>query len=331
MKKFLLILILINPSLFAFRNFQRFYTGAENIGIGNAAVADSSSESTIVYNPSIIPALYSTNNSFIISYELFSTFKIIDILALNIKYDFDIFPFFSFIFPKENYGLSLSIEDLFYSPEASFDLRFLKLSCSYKPLENFAIGFSPGFLVATENNGYGFGYGSQFSFLLKILENLQIGGSFLYLSQVEWDITPYGDKLIEKFPSEINFGGTFRINNDIFFYFSIANSFLNEISFNIDGTKTTPEWATNLIYLKPSLGLRFLEKNTGGHIALGFFIDHYFTEKSIFNQYYLTLGFRGYGKRLKYNLSFTDGYIIGLFYQKNIPRESINISFSFYF
>ncbi|MEJ5283731.1 MAG: hypothetical protein ACP5Q5_01030 [Brevinematia bacterium] len=331
MKRFLLIFILSTSSLFGLRNFQRFYIGAENIGIGNAAVADSSAESTIVYNPSIIPALYSTNSSFIISYEVFSTFKIIDILALNIKYDFDIFPFFSFILPKENYGLSLSLEDLFYSPEASFDLRFVKLSLSYKPLENFVIGFSPGFLIATENNGYGFGYGGQFSFLLKILENLEMGGSFLYFSQVEWDITPYGDKLIEKFPNEINFGGTLKMNKDLFFYFSIANSFLNEVSFTIDGTKTTPEWATNFIYLKPSIGVRFLEKNTGGHIAIGCFIDHYFTETSILNQYYLTFGFRGYGKRLKYNISFTDGYLINLFYRENIPRESINISFSFYF
>ncbi len=329
MYRVLIFIFLVTP-LFAIRNFERFYCGAENIGVGNANISEVS-ENSAINNPSIIPALYSTNKNFIFSYEVFSTFKIVDILALNFRYDFDIFPFFSIIIPKESYGFAISLENIYYSPDSTFDLKFIKISLGYLISKNISVGISPGVLVGLENNGNGLSYGLQLSATWKLTENIQLGGYYLYLDQLEWNITPYGEKLREKFPDEINLGLTYKINKDAFFYFSIANSFYNQSTFILDEKVLTPSWNSNFIYLKPFLGFRFLERITGGHFSLGCYLDYFITDSGILPQYRLTFGFRGYAKRLKYNISFTDSYIISLFYKENIPRENININFSFFF
>ncbi len=330
---FLIVFIFLFNSSYSWRSFQRFYAGAEEIGIGCAGVSDTGAESGIIYNLASITTLYSTNRNFIFSYEVFTTFKLIDILALKVDFDFDIFPFICFIYPEKDWGLSLSIENLFHSPETTTELyiRFIKVGFSYKILENLSIGIGCGPVLANENNGNAISFAYQAGILFKPLEKLHLGLSFLSPVEINWHTTPYGEKLKETYPMELNIGASYHILKEAILYFSMENSFLNQIKFIVDEKDTSPEWTKNgFLYLKPAIGLRFLERLTGGHLSIGVFMDYNATEYSVNPQYNITFGFRGYGKNFKYNLSFTDGFIIGLFYDKNIPNENININLSFY-
>ncbi|MGC8765993.1 MAG: hypothetical protein ACP5QT_08945 [Brevinematia bacterium] len=324
--------MLLNSFSHSWRSFQRFYAGSEGIGIGTAYCGDASSDSGIIYNPAAVSSLYSTNKNFIFSYEIFTTFKVVDILALKFDFNFDVFSFVSFIYPKERFGLALSIENLFYSPETDTGLylRFLKLTFSYLLLENLSFGFSVGPVIANELNGYTIGFGYQAGLLWKPLEKLQLGLSFLLPVELNWGTTRYGNKLYECYPMEIKIGGSYYLGDSII-YFSLGNIFLDQIRFKIDDTDYSPLWITNApLYLLPAVGFRFLERFTGSHLSIGFLMDYNATERNVNNQYYLTFGFRGYGKNFRYNFSLMDGFLINLIYNKNIPRENVNISLSFF-
>jgi hypothetical protein len=334
--KAFLILTFIFFSTFSYswRSFSQFYCGADAIGIGTAYVGDASSESGVCYNPAGLVQLFQTNKNLFFSYEVYSSFKLIDIFAWNFKFDFDVFPFFFAGLLKEREAFSISLENLFYSPETDteFYVRFLKFSFSYLLLDNLGLGVGVGPLFAMENNGFGVSFAMQGGILYKPFENFQSGFSFIYPFEVRWSKTFYGKSLNENYYSILSFGAVYKVSKEIFLYLSSEFPFYNQIKFTVDGNDYSPAWIkSGDFYFKPSVGIRFLERITGGHLSMGFLLDHNLTEEKIVNQYFLTLGFRGYGRNFRYYISFMDGYIISLFYRENTPRENINITLSFYF
>ena len=333
---FLCLSLLLGVSpLWAWRSYGRFKLGGDANGIGGAYVGDASSEIALNYNPAGIVQIPQTrsNNTFSFMYEVYSSAEILDILAWDVKFKFDVFPFFSFVVLPGDIKTGFSVATLFAAPRSTGDLavRSLKFTAAYSVLPNLSLGFGIGPVLAFEGKGYGISYAFNAGLLWKIMDGLQAGCAFQSPINLQWTSTDYGRSLSEVYPMIAEAGLAYAVNERFFLFGSLEYIDADSIRYVLNDTDYSPAIGDNpLARLHPHFGIRFLEEMTGGHISLGMMIDSVYNNTGSDNQYLLTAGFRAYGKNMVYRVSLVDGLLVGLFYPRNTREEKVTVSFSFY-
>lgn len=316
-----------NP-LFSWRTYNQFSLGSEANGVGGAYVGDASSEFAIYYNPAGLVQL--SNLSF--TYEIASTIEIVDILAWDLQVKFDYFPFFSMTGSVNEVKWGVSVTTLFHSVLQQNDLsvRSVNFSIAYPVFPNLSVGAGIGPVFATERNGFGMSYAWNIGLLWKVVEDLQLGICFHSPIDIQWSKTGTGGALYETFPLILDLGGMYRLNENVFLFGSLAWLNIDSIRYVLDGNDYSPKFDGNIFgRIHPHFGVQFLEEHTGAHVSVGVMMDSSYFDTGSYNQYFLTLGLRAYGKNLVFRASVIDSLLFGLMNRYNIREEKINLSFSF--
>ncbi len=337
-------LITADAKLFGWRSFSRYNLGADADGVGGAYVGDSSSEIAMNYNPAGLVQLDNnwidsrlttkspSNHNCFLMYEVSSSVRILDILAWNVSFKFNYFPFFGIAYSLGKIKVGASVSTVFDSDGILSDLsvRSVKATFAYPLLDNLAIGFGIGPVIATESSGSGYSYDYNIGLLWKAFDKIQFGINYNSPINITWTKTIAGTSLKENYPFIAEIGMSYLVNDRLFFYSDFDYTDIDSIKYILDGNDYSPHFDNNIFSrLHPHLGIRFLEENTGAHISLGFMFNSSYYESGSVNQYLITAGIRAYGQNVIYRASIIDSLLFGLFYPDNIPNEQINVSFSF--
>lgn len=325
---FIILIFLSSAEVHSWRTYNPFALGSDANGIGGAYVGDASSEFAIYYNPAGMVQL-SSNLSF--TYEIASSVEIVDVLAWNVSVDFDYFPFFSLTGSVNEWKWGVSVTTLFHSvlQQNDMSIRSVNFTAAYPILPNLSVGAGIGPVIATERTGNGFSYAWNVGLLWKVMEPLQLGLCFHSPIELQWSKTENGGSLYEVFPFIVDLGGTYRLNENMFLFGSLAYINIDSIRYVLDGADLSPVFDGNIFgRVHPHFGVRFLEEHTGAHISLGVMMDSSYYDKGSVNQYLLTAGVQAYGKNLVFRASLIDSLLFSLLNRYNVREEKINVSIS---
>ncbi len=322
----LLLGILVSlSSLYSWRSWHFTDPGAEASGVGTAIAAYPASPTTMDSQPASIGLPSRTT----LTWNLSTALTLRDPLSGTYNLQPDPLPFLGMSTGTPLYGWGLMMRRSISSYVSDLGIYTIGSGASYSVFTALRGGVYGGLLLAREQNQTTLGWNISVGVLYQISPALRTGASWYYLSPLEWQNSPYGQKVVEQFPSRFRLGVALTIPQGESLleisYTDVAGGFIliNGTNQTITTTPLTP-WDIRIGWRSQLPGLRI-------PYHLGIFSDHIWISPTPLRQWGLAFGFVASGKNTRITLTWIDSYIFSLISRDIQPTERGMISLSYLF